>query len=94
MENLLPLVEAVTRVTGLRPHLSSVIRWGSRGSKGVHLQTKVVGGRRYTTTDWVLEFVENVNQVKNGDPTPMATPKQQDSAAKKSAKKLAERLSR
>jgi len=94
MENLLPLVEAVHLATGLRPHLSTPIRWGLRGSSGVKLQTKLVGGRRYTTVLWVQQFVEAVNQVKNCDPTPMATPKQQDSAAKKSAKKLAERLSR
>jgi len=94
MEKLLPLVEAVTLVTGLRPHLSTVIRWGSRGSSGVKLQTQYVGAKRYTTLEWVRQYVENVNQVKNGMLTPIQSPKQQDTAAKKSAKKLAERLSR
>jgi len=92
--NLLPLVEAVHQATGLRPHLSTVIRWGSRGSSGVKLQTQYVGAKRYTTLEWVRTYVEAVNQIKNGTPTPTATPKQQDTAAKKSAKRLAERLSR
>jgi len=94
VEKLLPLVEAVTLVTGLRPHLSTVIRWGSRGSSGVKLQTQYVGAKRYTTLEWVRTYVEAVTVAKNGSSVMMATPKQQDQAAKKSAKKLAERLNK
>ena len=91
---LLPLVEAVFQATGLRPHLSTVIRWGSRGSSGVRLQTQFVGGKRYTTIDWVRQYVDSVTKIKNGCLPEIQSPRQQDQSAKKSAKKLADRLSR
>ena len=93
-ENLLPLVEAVEQATGRRLHLSSTIRWSTRGSAGIRLKTQVLGGRRFTTILWVRQYIEAVTIAKNGASVMMATPKQQDLAAKKSAKKLAERLAR
>lgn len=93
-ENLLPLVEAVERATGLRPHLSTTIRWSTRGSAGIRLQTQVVGSRRFTTVPWVQQYIHAVTEAKNGSSVMMATPRQQEQAAKKSAKKLADRLSR
>jgi len=93
-ETLLPLVEAVEQVTGRRLHLCTPFRWSTTGSAGIRLQTKVLGSRRLTTVLWVQQFIDAVTVAKNGDPTPTATPKQQDQSAKKSAKKLAERLSR
>ena len=94
MEKLLPLVEAVQLATGLRPHLTTVIRWCSRGSSGVRLRTQCVGGKRFTTVLWVKEYTDKVTQVKNGCLPVMQSPRQQEQAAKKSAKKLADRLSR
>ena len=93
-ETLLPLVEAVEQVTGRRLHLCTPFRWSTTGSAGIRLQTKGLGSRRLTTVLWVRQYIEAVTIAKNGSSVMMATPKQQDSAAKKSAKKLAERLSR
>lgn len=41
-----------------RPHLSTLHRWRLRGVRGVRLQTCLIGGRRYTTSEWLVEFIE------------------------------------
>lgn len=41
-----------------RPHISTLHRWRLRGVRGVRLQTCLVGGRRYTTSQWLAEFIE------------------------------------
>lgn len=40
-----------------RPHVSTLHRWRLRGVRGVRLQTCLVGGRRYTTREWLVEFI-------------------------------------
>ncbi len=92
MENLLPLAEAVYQATGQRPHLSTCIRWSTRGSVGIRLRTKVLGSRRLTTVEWVSEYIAAVTEAKNASMVTMATPRARVQAANKSAKKLAERL--
>jgi hypothetical protein len=44
--------------TGRRPHPSTCWRFANQGSKGVVLQTWMIGGRRCTTTEAVRAFVE------------------------------------
>ena len=41
-----------------RPHCSTVWRWGTRGVRGVHLDTVTIGGRRYTSREAVQRFLE------------------------------------
>lgn len=41
-----------------RPHISTLHRWRLRGVRGVRLQTCLVGGRRYTTSEWLAEFIK------------------------------------
>jgi len=93
---LMPLVAAVEAQTGLRPHLSTCLRWCSRGSAGIKLESQVLGGRRYTTIAAVAKYVEAVTAKKSNCPAPVqaATPRQSDAAAEKSAKKLRDRLAK
>ncbi len=92
-EHLLPLVEAVEQASGQRPHLSTVIRWCTRGSCGVRLESRVLGGRRYSCTPWVREFMERVTAAKDGHVSlPSMTPRQQTLAAIRAAKQLADRV--
>lgn len=95
-EVLLPLVQAVEQATGRRPHLSTVIRWTTKGSSGVKLDSSVLGGRRFTTVENVLSYLKAVTEIKTSvvDSVPMPTPRQAERAAIKSAQKLAERLSK
>lgn len=55
--HFLPVATAVERVAGFRPHASTTWRWTKRGVRGVKLETRVVGGRPMTTTEWVEEFI-------------------------------------
>ncbi|MCE3018975.1 MAG: DUF1580 domain-containing protein [Pirellula sp.] len=94
MSEYLTLPEAVERVTGRRPHLSTSWRWATRGCKGIRLQTVCVGVKRLTTIEWVQSFIQALTEQRNADQLapPMQPPRQQELAAKKSAKRLAERL--
>jgi hypothetical protein len=56
-ENYLPLVSAVEKATGHRPHLSTILRWCTKGARGRKLASAVIGGRRMTTVAAVREFI-------------------------------------
>ncbi len=57
MTSYLPLVEAVRAATGRKVHLSTVLRWCSRGARGRVLSSWMVGGRRMTTVEAVNAFI-------------------------------------
>jgi hypothetical protein len=49
------------KVTGTpRPHRGTLIRWASKGVRGVRLQAEPIAGRWYTTTDAVDEFLRHM----------------------------------
>jgi hypothetical protein len=56
-EEYLTMAKASHLLPG-RPHISTLHRWRLRGVRGVRLQTCLVGGRRYTTSEWLAEFIE------------------------------------
>ena len=89
-ETLLPLIEAVQKATGRRPHLSTCLRWCQRGSSGVRLESRVLGGRRLTSTEAVQRYMNAVTTAKDGILSgPVVSPKQQRCRAARAAKKLA-----
>jgi hypothetical protein len=89
-ESLSPLVCAVEKATGHRPHLSTVIRWCIRGSSGIRLESKVLGGRRLTSPEAVRRFMDSVTAAKDRTvPTPLLTIRQESTAATRAAQKLA-----
>ena len=55
----------VEKITGERPHVSSIHRWASRGLKGVRLQVKYAGGTRRTKRQWLREFFDAVTAAAN-----------------------------
>ncbi len=92
-DKFLPLVDAVEQETGRRPHLSTCLRWCDRGSRGVRLESRVIGGRRMTTTAWVAAFVEAVTAASVGGIAPaIESPKERAASTKQAAQKLAKRL--
>lgn len=92
-EKLLPLVQAVEQATGQRPHLSTVLRWCTRGSLGIRLESRVLGNRRLTSEQAVLRYMEQVTSKKDGTlQQPEMTPRQRTLAANRAAKRLAERV--
>ena len=93
-EKLLPLCTAVHAATGTKPHLSTVLRWSTRGTAdGIRLETQILGGRRLTSVEAVLRYMAATTEARDkSSQPPMPTPRQSERAAEKSAKKLAERL--
>jgi hypothetical protein len=92
-EKLFPLVEATELATGRRMHLATTLRWCQKPKQGIVLESVMLGGRRLTSVESVRRYMESLTIAKNGSMnTPMPTPTQQERAANKSAKKLADRL--
>lgn len=52
----LSLAEASRCLPG-QPHVSTLHRWRLRGVRGIKLRTALIGGRRFTTEEWVTEFI-------------------------------------
>ena len=92
-QKLLPLVQAVEEVSGRRVHLSTVLRWCTKGCRGIRLGSCVMGGRRFTWREAVELFIDSTTIAKDGATAlTKATPRQQQLSAVRSANKLAERL--
>lgn len=65
--NYLSVPSAIEAATGQRPTPTTCWRWYTRGSKGVVLQTWMLGGRRVTTQEAVQDFIER--RTKSALPT-------------------------
>ena len=71
--DLMPLTAAVKLATGRSPHLSTILRWATRGCHGVRLRTWVMGGRRLTNPASVTEFVNASTDAANGEQPSVAS---------------------
>jgi hypothetical protein len=69
----LPVAKAIESETGIRPNPVTCWRWYTKGCGGVLLQTKMIGGRRYTTLDLVREFIST----RTGNTTSISSVKAQ-----------------
>lgn len=56
VQDLIPLNDAVAMFPK-RPHYSTLWRWASRGVRGQILRTHTIGGSRFTTRQWVSDFI-------------------------------------
>ncbi len=94
-ESLLPLCEAVEQATGRRPHLSTCLRWCTRGSRGIRLESRVLGGRRLTSVPAVMRYMAATTEASVGGMVATTqTPHERDQSAKRAAKQLAARLAK
>lgn len=50
------------------PHVSTLHRWRLSGVRGVKLRTCLVGGRRYTTAEWLEEFIDATSAADGAQP--------------------------
>lgn len=93
VEKLLPLVEAVKQATGRNVHLSTVLRWSQRGSRGIRLESKVLGGRRLCSVEAVHRFIELTTRASDiGEPPAIASPSVQEANHQKAKLRLAAAL--
>ena len=70
-ETLLPLHQAPEHIPG-RPHISTLHRWRLRGVRGAKLETRLIGGRRYTSLEALARFSDAATAAasQKSEPTP------------------------
>lgn len=88
----LPLIEAIFRATGRRPHLSTAMRWcQSRNRYGQRLESWMLGGRRVTSVEAVRRYNERSTIASDSEQgIPVATRHQKSAAHKAAKRELAE----
>ncbi len=59
-ENMMSLKDA-TKYIPTRPNISTVWRWSIKGTRGVKLETILVGSQRYTTKEAISRFLASLN---------------------------------
>ncbi len=55
------------RTLPTRPHHSTIYRWFRRGSRGVRLESVMLGGTRYTSREALQRFAERVTAAADGE---------------------------
>lgn len=68
-ETVCPLSEvpkAIKKITGGKPHISTVWRWTQKGVSGIILETFFVTGKRWTSQEAIQRFITNTSNAKNG----------------------------
>lgn len=74
-EELIPFAEARTAFPGgKRLSLATLHRWRLSGVRGVRLETLLVGGLRYTSTEAIARFIAAQN--RDESPAPVLTASQ------------------
>lgn len=66
-ETLVPINAAPSHIP-TRPHVATVWRWIQRGVRGVRLDTVLIGGKRFTSTEAIARFIGGTTAAS--DPTP------------------------
>ena len=70
-ENLIPMSTAAKDpVLGKPVHVSTLHRWQLRGVRGIRLETWMVGGRRMTSREALVRFLERINKSQAASPLP------------------------
>jgi Protein of unknown function (DUF1580) len=82
-EQAFPLVQAIEKVTGRRVHLSTAHRWRLKGIHSVKLDTALVGGRRMTSPEAVVRFLEATTNAADGDQPRPHTNRQRETEIKR-----------
>lgn len=76
-EDVFPLTDAYKRaepLIGKRLAQSTFYRWSGKGVKGVRLETRMLGGTRYTSLEAIQRFFDALTEVTDAHRSaPMAT---------------------
>jgi hypothetical protein len=77
---------------GKKVSIDTLWRWCMRGLRnGVRLRSVLIGGRRYTTKQWVMEFIDAMTEGAEPGPAssvPVRTPNQRQTASERAAEEL------
>lgn len=86
-QKYITLSQAAALLPG-RPHLSTLHRWRLGGIRGVRLQTALVGGRRFTTRQWLDEFIAKTTAAADGEPVRSQAPSRLERDAERANREL------
>jgi len=78
-EQPIPLTGAAEHIRS-RPSISTVRRWSRYGVRGVKLDTRLIGGRRYTTIAAIDRFLERTAERQNNSAARVITNQLSESA--------------
>lgn len=68
IESLIAIGDVPKRLPN-RPHKSTIHRWVQRGSRGIRLETVLIGGRRYTSEEALNRFFADSTAAADGQPS-------------------------
>jgi hypothetical protein len=74
--------EFLGKLTGQKPHVSTLWRWCLKGCKGVKLESICIGGKRFVTTTAIENFIEASTAARPGQPAQPSVPTAPPSPAK------------
>lgn len=86
-EELIPFQQAGRRIPG-NPSVCALHRWRQCGVRGAKLETLLVGGTRFTSTEAISRFI--VAQNASDSPAPAITAKQRRTQAESANRVLEE----
>jgi len=87
-EDLIPFCEARTAFPGgKRLSLATLHRWRLHGVRGTHLETVLIGGSRYTSSESISRFIAAQNATETS--VPQFTPSQRQRMSEAARKELA-----
>lgn len=70
------------KLTGRKPHVSTLWRWCLKGCKGVRLKSICIGGKRFVTMTAIEQFIEGSTTMGVGQAEQPVTPAAPTSPAK------------
>ena len=76
-ETVFPVNEAPKHIPG-RPSQASVWRWVLNGVGGVKLESILIGGKRFTSSESIQRFCDRRTAAADGEPAPTRTPRQRE----------------
>jgi Protein of unknown function (DUF1580) len=96
MHEYLTLTEAAKLIPGRQPGkrmaVGTIWRWCKRGVRdGIRLKSVLIGQQRYTTREWLQEFIDALTQAAEPDgnePLRLRTPRQRRTAAEQATEEL------
>ena len=96
MHEYLTLTEAAKLIPGRQPgkrmSVGTIWRWCRRGVRnGIRLKSVLIGQQRYTTREWLQEFIDSLTQAAEPDsrePLRLRTPRQRQTAAERATEEL------
>jgi hypothetical protein len=66
--------EFLGKLTGQKPHVSTLWRWCLKGCKGVRLESICIGRKRFVTATAIERFIEASSEARPGPPEQPSVP--------------------